>query len=252
MKKPLIIANWKLSITTPEEAKKLSGALRKKSRAFVGVDVTLAPSFVHLPIVLGATKGSSLRVAAQTASSSQQEKQTGEVSAPMLRALGIWGAIVGHSERRAHGETNDTVGQIAREVREAGLVVVLCVGETLRDGSGEHFTVVQEQLTSALKHISKTIIPKLVVAYEPVWAIGKSAGAAMQPEDVREMVIFIRKTLADIVGRDGALRVPILYGGSVEGSNARALMTDGGVSGFLVGHASVSADSFLEILTAVK
>lgn len=252
MKKPLVIANWKLSITTPEEAKKLAAVLRRKSRMFSGVDVTVAPSFVHLPVVLQALKGSSIKVAAQTAAPSSQEKQTGSISAGMLKSLGVTGVIVGHSERRSHGETNSVVEEISRQVREAGLTVVLCVGELERDSAGGHFGVIQEQLTSALKNISKTVAQKIVIAYEPVWAIGKTAGEAMQPADLQEMVIFIRKTLADIVGRADAVKIPILYGGSVEGSNAKSLIQEGGVSGFLVGHASASSESFLDILLAVK
>jgi triosephosphate isomerase len=114
-----------------------------------------------------------------------------------------------------------------------------------RDAQGSYLALIAEQLTSALKGNKTT---KLVIAYEPVWAIGKGANDAMKPHDLQEMVIFIRKTLVDLVGRAAALKVPIVYGGSVEASNARALLKEGGVAGFLVGHASADADAFSALL----
>ncbi len=159
--------------------------------------------------------------------------------------------IVGHSERRAQGETDDMVRAQIERAQEAGLTAVLCVGEKEQDATGAHFNLIAGQLTKALSGTNITSI-KLVIAYEPVWAIGKSAVEAMTPPDVREMVIFIRKTLADILGRPAAVKVPILYGGSVEGTNARQLLEEGGVGGFLVGHASADWNSFNEILKNSK
>jgi triosephosphate isomerase len=155
---------------------------------------------------------------------------------------------VGHSERRAAGDSDETVHAALRAAAGAGLVSILCVGETERDAGGAHFSFVEGQLSSALKDFPKQSASKLVVAYEPVWAIGKTAADAMKPQELREMAIFIKKTLAGIFERKAALRVPILYGGSVEPENARALIAEGGVGGFLVGHASTSVDSFIEIL----
>jgi triosephosphate isomerase len=134
---------------------------------------------------------------------------------------------------------------------DAGLTAVLCVGEQSRDAAGAYFAVVEEQLRAAfggLPHLAK----KVVVAYEPVWAIGKSAESALPPQELEEMVIFIRKILADILTRPVALKVPILYGAAVEADNANALIVDGGVQGLLVGHASATVDSFLEILKSVR
>jgi triosephosphate isomerase len=125
------------------------------------------------------------------------------------------------------------------------------VGETERLPDGSHFSYIAAQLSSALEG-ALPHAAKMLVAYEPVWAIGKSATEAMQPSELEETVIFIRKTLADLLGRSDALKVPILYGGSVEGENAHALLTQGGVNGFLVGHASATLNSFVEILKACR
>ncbi len=239
-------------IEKPEEAKKFAVGLRRKARTLTSVDVVLVPSFLHIPLVVSALKGSLYKVGAQTVSEYADLKHTGEVSAFMLKVAGVSHAIVGHSERRASGESNEMIAHAVQRAQEAGLTVVLCVGEVERDHAGAYLEVVTTQLISALRAVAKVSILKLVVAYEPVWAIGKSSNEAMQPADLQEMVIFIRKTLADILGRALALRVPILYGGSCDASNAKELLVEGGVAGFLVGRASADFDSFVEILTICK
>lgn len=255
-KRALVVANWKMYIESPEEAKKFVSTLRKKSRVFSGVEVVLAPSFTLLPVVTGALKGSNIRVAGQTAAEFEGGAHTGFVSASMLRNIGATYVIVGHSERRrppaGGGESEQVVHAQLAAARNAGLTAILCVGEQERDAGGSYFSVITGQLNSALNKFPKSEAGRLVIAYEPVWAIGKSAADAMQPQDLREMSIFIKKTLADIFERKAALRVPILYGGSVEPENAHTLIVEGGVSGFLVGHASAELDSFVEILKSCK
>ena len=150
------------------------------------------------------------------------------------------------------GESNELVHAQLTQAASMGLTAILCVGEKERDPSGAYFGVIEEQLSSAFKSAKKTEMLKIVIAYEPVWAIGKTAAEAMKPADVREMSIFIKKTLADIFERKAALKVPILYGGSVESENACALITEGDVNGFLVGHASAALNSFVEILKSCK
>ena len=140
--------------------------------------------------------------------------------------------------------------QFARAL-SAGLVGVLCVGEQAREQDGTHFGVIAQQLRGAFEGL-QSMAAHTVIAYEPVWAIGGSAGEAMSAADITETVIFIRKTLAEILGRTTALKVPILYGGSVEQSNAGVLFAEGGGGGFLVGHASAEVHSFLGILQAVR
>ena len=256
-KRRLVVANWKMYLEGFEEAKKFATALRRRSRVFSGVDVVLAPAYPLLPVVAGALKGSNIKVAAQTVASFESGAHTGYVSASMLKKAGATYVIVGHSERRAAlagqaGESEQEVHAQLAAARNAVLIAILCVGEQERDAGGAYFSVIEKQLNSALKNFPKSEAGRLVVAYEPVWAIGKSAAEAMRPAELREMGIFIKKTLAEIFERKIALRVPILYGGSVEPENANALITEGDVAGFLVGHASVQLGSFVAILKSCR
>ena len=244
MKKRLVIANWKMYMESPEEAKKFISTLKRKAASYEGVDAWVAPPFTMVPALRGIKLGGQ-------AVSAHAGAHTGEVSADMLKEAGAAFVLVGHSERRAAGDTNADVHAQLAAAAGAGLSTVLCVGESERMPDGAHFTKIAEQLSSALDG-AQSLASKLVVAYEPLWAIGKTAKDAMQPGEVEETVIFIRKTLADILGRKDALKVPILYGGSVEPENAAKLIADGGVNGFLVGHASADIDSFVEILKSCR
>lgn len=238
-------------IASPEEAKKFVSGLRRKAAVYKGADIQLAPPFTLLQAAAAACKGSSIKVGAQSVSQFLDEKRTGEVSAAMAKAAGATFAIVGHSERRAMGDTNEAVrAQLMRAIEE-NLTIILCIGETERDPAGAYLSVITEQLSSALDKLPALKPGKLVVAYEPVWAIGKSADDAMKGPDLREMSIFIKKTLTEHMERSAALKVPILYGGAVESENARALLQEGDVQGLLIGHASASLDSFAAILKAV-
>lgn len=251
-KKRLVIGNWKMYIEKPEEARSLSLFLRRKLRGMSGVDVWIAPPTPFVAAVATLLESSAIHVGVQKVTHHTDPQHTGSVSASMVKAVGASFVIVGHSEYRAVAGTNEKINAQLEQVLAAGLTPVLCVGEESRSRDGEYFSFVEEQINSALRNVPKNLLKKLVVAYEPVWAIGKSASDAMKPADVREMVIFIRKVLVESVGREAALKVPVLYGGSVEGENAASLIQEGGVSGFLVGRASARAESFLEILEAVR
>ncbi len=237
-------------IEKPEAAKKFVATLKRRNALLLKADVVIVPPFTLIATLFASIgKSKNIRLGAQTISPSSDAKHTGDVSAPMLKIFGVGSVIVGHSERRAAGETDDMVRAQIKSVHNANMTAVLCVGEVERDQHGSHFGVIETQLMGALKDKTGG---KLLVAYEPVWAIGKTAGDAMKSAELQEMVIFIRKTLADIVGREPALKVPILYGGSVEDTNAQELLKDGGVGGFLVGHASTDVDSFLNILKSIQ
>lgn len=250
-KRRLVIGNWKMYVESPEAAKKFAQGLRRKAASFAGVEAWLAPPFVLLPATAAALKGSSIKVGAQSVSPNDDAKHTGEVSAAMLKAAGASFVIVGHSETRAAGMTDAMVHTQLVRATGAGLVAVLCVGEQERDAAGGHFAMIENQLRSAFAG-AQSYANKIIVAYEPVWAIGKGADSALAPADLEEMVIFIRKTLADILTRPAALKVPILYGAAVEAENADVLVAQGGVAGLLVGHASSELTSFIDILKACK
>jgi triosephosphate isomerase len=252
MKKRLVIANWKMYVEDKEAATTFARALRARMRTFANVEVSIAPSFVLLPAVSEALSRSNIAAGAQYLSSFAKGAHTGEISGKMLQDAGATFTIVGHSERRGLGETNEMVRAQVLEASDAGLGVVLCVGERERDTGGEHFSYIKEQLSSALTNLPKKAVSKLILAYEPVWAIGKLAQDAMKPQEIQEAAIFIRKTITGVLPPDAAKKVPILYGGSVEESNAGAILKDGGVNGFLVGHASAHLENFLGILKACK
>lgn len=240
-----VIANWKMYIEKPEAAKRYITTFKRTSRSLKNLDITLVPPFTLIPTLRAALGQSTVHLGAQAISPFSEAKHTGDVSAAMLKSFGVTHVIVGHSERRAAGESLDAVRAQIERAQAAGLTVVLCIGEVERDPQGAYLTAVAEELTTALRGNKSS---KLIVAYEPVWAIGKSAQEAMKPQELQEMVIFIRKTLADVVGRAPALKVPILYGGSVEIENAKTLLQEGGVAGFLVGHASTDAEKFITLL----
>ncbi len=239
-------------ITSPAQAAKFIALLKTKMRLVRNAEAWVAPGYTLLPLVAGQLKKSKLRVGAQSVSAHKEGAHTGEISASMLKNAGASFVIVGHSECRAQGDTDERVHEQVLRALEAGLMAVVCVGETTRDHADEYFSIIAHQLEMALRELPKGATKKIAIAYEPVWAIGKTASSAITSPKLQEMHIFIRKTLTDIVGRQAASAIPILYGGSVESSNARELLKESGVSGFLVGHASVEVPSFIEIINACK
>lgn len=250
MKKPLVVGNWKTYIEKTEDAKKLASGLRRKSRLFAHATVAVAPSFVHMSAVATALARSPLGLAAQTVG--VDAPHTGAVSVQMLKAQKVSMVIVGHSERRRlDAETDAMVSVQLATVQQAGLTALLCVGESERDPGGAHFGVVAGQLEVALRPRGTGGAAKVVVAYEPLWAIGKRSDEAIGAVELQEMAIFIRKQLTDLFGRTAAAGVPILYGGSVEATNAPELL-ESGIAGFLVGRASTKAESFTELILACK
>lgn len=251
-KKRLIIGNWKMFIEDPLEAHAFALGLRRRVRSLKGLEVWLAPSHPLIPDVAKVLESSPVRVGAQVISAYEDGHRTGDVSAATAKKVGATFTLVGHSERRIMGDTQEVVHAQLERAIEAGLNPVLCIGERERENDGEHFGLLEAQLTSALKNIPTNSLKKLIVAYEPVWAIGKHAIDAMKPAEIQEMVIFIRKVMAETLDRAAALKVPVLYGAAVEPENAASLIHEGGVNGLLVGHASAQLDQFLEIIKATQ
>lgn len=244
MKRPLIVANWKLYIDSIEVAKSSAKAVARGANR-IPADIVICPPSPFIAEVFKAG-GKNIGVGAQTVSRSVSEKSTGEVSARAVKSAGATYTLVGHSERRRAGQTNEQVKEEIGVALEAKLTVILCVGEDERDASGSHFSAIEEQLRASLPKMTPKDTKSLIVAYEPVWAIGKTSSDAMTVGDLEETTIYIRKVLAELIGRAQALQTPVLYGGSVEPDNAELLM-HAGVSGFLVGHASVEPKSLLSI-----
>jgi triosephosphate isomerase len=230
----LIAGNWKM-FKGPAATAEFCIALRERELP-PSVDVVLCPPFVSLAVAVQLLAGTDIAVAAQNVHWEAEGAFTGEISAPMLRELGVYGAIVGHSERRQYfGETDDTVARRARAALDAGLSVIACVGETEAERESGQTEAVLRRQVSVLEPDEQ-----LVIAYEPVWAIG--TGKTATPELAREAHAFIKSIL----------QVPVLYGGSVKADNAAELLGQPDVDGALVGGASLDVDSFVSICQAAR
>lgn len=244
--KCLVVANWKMNPDTLRAAKKLLEATKKAAVAAKGVSVVVCPPAVFLR-ELASARGK-VAFGAQNMHFEQRGSFTGEISSVQVKDAKASYAIIGHAERRAMGETNDDVRKKIDAALAANLTPIFCIGEKARGIGAEHFEFVREQLRSALSDESAKRLSKIVIAYEPVWAIG--APKAMEPRQMQEMSIFIRKTLVERCGAAGH-EVKILYGGAVDAGNAGTMLREGDVAGLLVGRASVDADGFTNLLKAV-
>ncbi len=230
-----------------DEAKKLATSVKRSMRGVTKTQVVLCPPFVYLSTLSGLPKGS-LYLGAQNANHEMLGSFTGEVSYSQLYQFGVKFVIVGHSERRKMGETDELVNKKVKSVVNSGMTAVVCVGESSRDRDGDYYSFIKNQVTLALKDVSKKLLDNVVIAYEPIWAIG--AREAMGPRDLHEMTIFIKKVLNDLFGILST-DVRVLYGGSVDRVNADSLIRDGNVSGLLVGRQSLVARDFVEIIKLV-
>lgn len=221
--------------------------LREKAPEFKGIEAVVCPAYVHLAQVAEQLKDSALAWGAQDVSQHETGAHTGDINAAMLKDLGCRYVLVGHSERRSgHQENNDCVAEKFRRVIEAGLVPVLCIGETLAQREQNRtLAVIGEQLNSVLGRNASLALNEIVIAYEPVWAIG--SGKTASAEQAQEVHAFIREQLRQL---PGAATSRILYGGSVNAENARALFAQKDIDGGLVGGASLQADSFVAICKA--
>jgi triosephosphate isomerase len=252
MRTPFVVGNWKLHKTI-QDALALVTELKNQLGAVQGVAVGVAPVFTAIGPVAKRLEGSAIVTCAQDCHWENSGAWTGEVSAPLLADAGATWAIVGHSERRQFfGDTNEGVGKKARAVLAGGLGAIVCVGEQLaeRDG-GRTLDVVDAQLAGALDGIAPAVArERLVVAYEPVWAIG--TGRTATPAQAQEVHAHVRKRLGERFGADVAAAVRIQYGGSVKPNNAEALMAEPDIDGALVGGASLEAADFVAIVKAAR
>ena len=248
-RRPVIAGNWKMYGTRTETLALLS-ALKEKLTKTVLADreVVLAPPFTSLTTAAQVLLGSSLRLAAQSLHWEPQGAFTGEVSGPMLKELGCSYVIIGHSERRQYcGETDEHVARKVKAAQQSGLTPIICVGETLEEReSGATMTIIGRQVRGALQGQEKATLTALILAYEPVWAIG--TGRTATPAQAQEVHAAIRSTLADLADQPTADAVRLLYGGSVKPDNIDGLMAQADIDGALVGGASLQADSFARIV----
>lgn len=250
MRRPLVMGNWKMNGSLVSN-QALVDALTPVAAECSGIDVAVCPSFIYLPQVTDLCEGNAIQVGAQNMCDQDKGAFTGEVSADMLRDMDVTYVLVGHSERRAiYGETDALVAAKVEKALEKGLVPVLCVGETLQERqSGEMQQVIETQVRAVLQQCTIQAFRQIVIAYEPVWAIG--TGETATPEQAQEVHAFIRDLLAQ-QSAEIAARTTILYGGSVNAGNAEALFAMADVDGGLVGGASLKAADFAAICRAAQ
>lgn len=244
----IIAGNWKMYPETLKEAKHIVSSLKKNTRTIKHAKVILCTPSLFLAPVLALRGTSRIMIGGQDCHMNNEGAHTGETSPSALASLGATHVIVGHSERRAAGETNAVVAQKVQAAVKKKLTVILCVGEKKRDESGAYFGEVTNQLRESLDGFPKTEAKRLIIAYEPIWAIGAKAVRAAEPNDFHEMSILIRRHLAEYFGKKIAFAIPILYGGSADEKNAEAFLKAGGADGLLIGRASLDPEKLTAII----
>lgn len=245
---PLVIGNWKLNPTNLTDAVTLAAGVAKATKHEEPY-VAVAPPFVYVTEVGKKVKKKPVALAAQDVCAQAVGPFTGEVSVPQLKDLGVTFVILGHSERRAMGETDEAVRAKTEAVLKHRLTPIVCIGERERDGQGNFYSFIEHQLHSLTAGLKPAELKRITIAYEPIWAIG--TGNTATAGDVKEMQLFIETFLTKRFGRPAARAVRLLYGGSVKPHNAAELHADGGMNGFLVGGASLQAKDFQAIVAAV-
>jgi len=249
MRSKIVAGNWKMNKNLDETETLLSALSAKLPDT--NAEVMVAPTYINLIGAVRNLESSKIEVIAQNMHFAESGAYTGEISADMLLNVGVNTAIIGHSERRAYfGETDEILAKKVTTALDKGIRVMFCFGEELEDRkSGNHFKVVESQLKNALFSLETSAWSKIILAYEPVWAIG--TGETASPEQAQEMHAFIRKTIAEAFDTSVANNVSILYGGSVKPGNAEEIFSKPDVDGGLIGGASLVADDFVAIIKAI-
>ena len=249
MSKKIVIANWKMNPISEKEAERLFINVAKLLSKIKKTEIVVCAPFVYLNKFKKFVK--KIKLGAQNVSSEESGAYTGEISTKMLYDLGVRYVILGHSERRNMGEKDEEINKKIKISLASGLVPILCVGEKERDKNHEYLKLVENQIKESLKGISKNLISKIIIAYEPVWAIGKNATREATPAEFLEMKIFIKKIFSGIFGVK--IKIPsIIYGGSVNEKNAEEFLRQGEADGFLVGRISLEAEKFYKIISITE
>ncbi|HOO23070.1 MAG TPA: triose-phosphate isomerase [Clostridia bacterium] len=246
MKRPIIAGNWKMNKTNAETKQLIAELIPLVKDA--KCEVVCCVPFTDIVTARKAARGSNIKIGAQNVHWAEKGAFTGEISADMLKELKVQYVIVGHSERRQYfGETDQTVNMRTKAALKAGIKVILCVGETLAEReAGKTSEVVTRQTIEGLKDISKQELKKIVIAYEPVWAIGTGKTATAQ--DANDTIRIIRKVVRKLYGRASATSIRIQYGGSMNAKNATELMAMPQIDGGLIGGASLTAQDFAKVV----
>jgi triosephosphate isomerase (TIM) len=251
MRRPLIAGNWKMFKSIAESVN-LVNSIKAGLHKMPDCDVAICPPFTALQAVSDALQGAKIDLGAQNMYFESEGPYTGEISPLMLKDVGCRYVILGHSERRqVFGETNDLIHKKVLTAQKYNLIPILCVGETLEEREAKKaFEVVREQLLAAIENLKADEMERVIIAYEPVWAIG--TGRTATPDQAEQMHSYIRRLLNEVYGNALAEKIKILYGGSVKPDNTTQLMSKVNVDGALVGGASLKAESFIQIVMNVS
>lgn len=250
--KKLIVGNWKMNPTSNREAKQIFMVIRKAGSTLRNVQTVVCPPFLYIESLRHLLTGHRVVLGAQDMFWKEEGSYTGEISSKMLAESGVRHVILGHSERRALGETNEEVNRKVKACFKYNITPILCIGESTRDNERNYLNFIREELEESLAGLPKTAIQKVIIAYEPIWAVGKEAKREATPEESQEMIIFIKKILSDFFGVKAIEGLQTLYGGSVNPKNAGEFLKDGGVDGLLVGRDSLDPKRFSLILRAAE
>lgn len=245
MSKMIVIGNWKMNPLSLKEAEKLFTNISKSISNTKKTEVVICPPFLYLEKLKKISK--KVLLGAQDSFWEDSGAYTGEISGEMLYSIGVRYVIVGHSERRVMGENNQDVNKKIKALIKSGITPVVCIGEVKRDENHEYLNFIKTQIDECLNGVSKNSLSKIIIAYEPVWAIGLGASPATS-EEFREMNIFIKKILSDKFGAKELSNIRVIYGGSVDGKNAGDFIKEGHADGFLPGRASLDPKKLSEII----
>ncbi|MBK5215678.1 MAG: triose-phosphate isomerase [Candidatus Pacebacteria bacterium] len=247
----VVVANWKMNPPSQKEAEVLFKASHSLIKNIKNTKIIICPPFPFL-FIAKKFKNKNVFLGSQNVSSEAEGSYTGEVSPKMLKNMGVSYVIVGHGERRLLGDTNEIVNKKILNLLKFKLFPILCVGENKRESDGRYLSFVEEQIKNSLFGIPGTQLKNIIIAYEPIWAIGKNATREATKDEFMEMKIFIKKIIADIYSPKIAHSIIILYGGSVNPQNTKSFIEDGGAEGLLVGRDSINPKKFGAILSALN
>lgn len=251
MRRKVIAGNWKMHKDLSESQNLISKLTNALSKEEIRCDVIICPPFTSLSEAGSLIKNTKVKLGAQNMYFEDKGAFTGEISAAMLKSVGCEYVILGHSERRTiFGEPDSTVNKKIKKALSSGLKPIFCIGESLSEReSGVTKEIIKRQVTEGLQQVSKGEMEKIIIAYEPIWAIGTGVNAT--PEQAQEVHVFVRELISEIFGSDTAENLVIQYGGSVKPENAGELLSQNDIDGALVGGACLDADSFISIIKSV-
>jgi len=247
----IIVGNWKMNPQSEKDVEVLLKGVLKYLKNVKNTRVIICPPFPFL-FIYKKLKNKKIILGSQDVSKNSEGSHTGEVSPLMLSSMGVKAVIVGHSERRQRGESNKIANEKILNLLKFKMTPILCIGENKRDHNGFYLSFVSEQIKECLVGVSRSQIKNLIIAYEPVWAIGKDAERQATVEEFIEMKIFIKKVISDLYGLNIIKDIPILYGGSVNSLNSSSFLNTGGADGLLIGRDSLILKKFIAIINEIN